>query len=262
MSGSGSNIEVSDLNEQNRLAEMRGSASPQAELQRLRAEVQRLSAEINSSSPSTSVSLRQELAQVSQQLDNLENQIRTQNAPSQSAAYSGASVSPSPYAGATTTGTPSEARYAPTSIVTVPAQGYEPLASAQAQSQPQQSQAPMGLYAAGKALFDQNQYRQAISRFKSYLSEEPKGGDAAAAQFYIGESYYELKQYEDAILEYQKVVRGFPKSTHIAYSLLKQGISFQALGDSDSAKLLYQKVASEHPKSFAAGMAKERLKSI
>lgn len=119
-----------------------------------------------------------------------------------------------------------------------------------------------GPYEEGKALFDRKDYGEAMDRFQKYLSGEPKGANAAAAQFYIGESLYALKRHEDAILEYQKVVQRFPKSNQVPTSLLKQGLSFQALGEADSAKLLYQKIVNSYPRSYAAGVARERLKSL
>ncbi|MCL2028870.1 MAG: tol-pal system protein YbgF [Deltaproteobacteria bacterium] len=121
---------------------------------------------------------------------------------------------------------------------------------------------PVGFYDEGKHLFDRQDYSEAVERFRSYLREEPKGTNAAAAQFYIGESLHAERRFEEAILEYQKVVQGFPKSSQVPTSLLKQGLSFQSLGDGGSAKLLYQKVVNNYPKSYAAGVARERLKSL
>ena len=122
--------------------------------------------------------------------------------------------------------------------------------------------AAKNFYEEGKLLFDRKDYREATELFRNYLREEPKGANAAAAQFYIGESLYSEKRYEEAILEYQKVVEGFPKSSQVPTTLLKQGLSFQALGDGSSAKLLYQKVMNNYPKSYAAGVARERLKGL
>jgi tol-pal system protein YbgF len=127
---------------------------------------------------------------------------------------------------------------------------------------PDPEPAAKGYYEEGKSLFDQRKYREAADSLRSYLREEPKGTNAAAAQFYIGESLYSEKRYEEAILEYQKVVQGFPKSSQVPTSLLKQGLSFQALNDGASAKLLYQKVVNTYPKSYAAGVARERLKGL
>lgn len=119
-----------------------------------------------------------------------------------------------------------------------------------------------GLFEEGKSLFDQKDYQGAVTRFKKYLAEEPKGEQADAAQFYIAESLYARQKYEEAILEYQKVIQGFPKSSQVPTSLLRQGIAFQSIGDKNSAKLLYQKVQRDYPRSYAADVAKGRLKNI
>jgi tol-pal system protein YbgF len=118
------------------------------------------------------------------------------------------------------------------------------------------------LYDEGKELFDQKNYKVAIERLKAYIGNEPKGAQVASAQYYIAESLYFQNQFEDSILEYQTLVSGYPKNSLVSAALLKQGLAFQALGDKASAKLLYQKVVRDHPKSYAAGVAKERLKTI
>jgi tol-pal system protein YbgF len=127
---------------------------------------------------------------------------------------------------------------------------------------PTPAPAAKGFYEEGKLHLDRKDYRKAVELFQSYLREEPKGANAAAAQFYIGESLYSEQRFADAILEYNKVVQGFPKSSQVPTSLLKQGMAFQSLGEGDSAKLLYQKVVNNYPKSYAAGVAKERLKGL
>ncbi len=123
-------------------------------------------------------------------------------------------------------------------------------------------QAQLSAYDQGKSLFDQKDYPSATNKFYEYLSMEPGGKNASAAQFYIGESLFAQQNYEKAILEYQKVVTNYAKSNHVSNALLKQGISFQSIGQKDSAKLLYEKVVRTYPKSYAAGVAKERLKNI
>ena len=123
-------------------------------------------------------------------------------------------------------------------------------------------QGPEDYYEMGKSLFEQRKYSEAISRLRTYLSENPGSENASAAQFYIAESLYARQQYEDAILEYQKVIKDYPKSSQVAYSLLKQGQSFQAAGDNDSARLLYTKVIRDFPKSPAYSVANARLKAL
>ncbi|MDR0881394.1 MAG: tol-pal system protein YbgF [Candidatus Adiutrix sp.] len=208
------------------VSEMRNSSDPTNEIYQLRAEVQRLSDNMAAAGQSGPQE-QQQLAELNARLVRLEKQS---GLPSDSRAIP---IAPTPEAAAAT------------SVNSVPP--LPPTANA---------------YEDGKALYDQGQFREAISRFKSYLAAEPKGANAAAAQFYTGEALYSQKKYEEAILAYKQVVEGFPKSSQVPTSILKQGFSFQTLGQKDIAKLLYQKVTKEYPKSYAAGVAKERLKSL
>lgn len=223
--------EVETLKDTNRLADLKGEPTDPAELGQIRAQVQRLSESVDSAGSASGLSLSQQLADISARLDRLESKSGLRQ-PSTNAAGA-------PYGGAT-------------------AGSYRgPDETVPAATEPQTGAGP---YETGKSLFDQKQYRQAVGKFKAYLKEEPEGANAAAAQFYIGESLYAQEKYEQAILEYQKIVTDYKKSNYVATSLLKQGQAFQASGDKGSATLLYQKVVRDYPKSWAAGVAKERLK--
>ena len=245
-------VEVADLKDNSRLADMRGGTTDVNELSRLRTQVQRLSENVDSSGNMPGLSLRQQLDAISARLDRLE-----QRAGLGSQAQTAANTAPTSNTGRSTTA--SNAYTPPSSTYRGPDESW-PATSPDNGVQPVQTAASP--YEDGKSLFDKKQYRAAINQFKSYLASAPKGNNAAAAQFYIGESLYAQKQYEEAILEYQKVVQEFPKSNQVPTSLLKQGLSFQSIGDKESAKLLYQKVMRDHPKSYAAGVAKERMKTF
>lgn len=117
-------------------------------------------------------------------------------------------------------------------------------------------------YGEAKDLFKNKDYPGALDKFRTFLTEFPESKYAASAQFYVGECLYNQQQYEEAILEYQKVIKEYPKSSKVPTSLLKQGFSFLAIGDNTSAKLLLQKVVRNHRKSYAAGIAREKLKTI
>ena len=242
-------LEVADLKDDSRLADMRGTpttTADAAEISRLRTQVQRLSENVDSTGGMSGLSLRQQLDSISARLDRLE--ARSGLKPMDSTPAGGSATTSAGASAAAASG------YAGPSSYRGPNES-----SPAADPQPMAAVSP---YEDGKSLYDKKQYRAAISQFQSYLAADPKGGNAAAAQFYIGESLYAQKQYEEAILEYQKVVQNFPKSNQIPTSLLKQGLSFQSIGDKDSAKLLYQKVIRDYPKSYAAGVAKERMKTF
>lgn len=243
-------VEVADLRDNSRLADMRGSSSTDAaEISRLRSQVQRLSENADSTGDSSDMSTRRQLDQISARLDRLEQRAglgaqNTVSADPGPSTVAGGSAAPNGYAPP-----PSTYRGPDEYPSTAGADDGSPVRTA-------------GPYEEGKSLFDKKQYPQAINQFKAYLSSDASGQNAAAAQFYIGESLYAQRQYADAILEYQKVIQDHSKSSHVPTSLLKQGLSFQAIGEKDSAKLLYQKIIRDHPKSYAAGIARERMQKL
>ena len=113
-----------------------------------------------------------------------------------------------------------------------------------------------------KNLYKKGEFSAAQTAFAGFIKEYSESKYAASAQFYIGECLYEQQQYENAIMEYQKVVEKYSKSSKVPTAILKQGFSFLNIGDKNSAKLFLQKVVRSYPKSYAAGVAKEKLKTI
>jgi tol-pal system protein YbgF len=261
--------EVADLKDRSRAV---GGGSPPAdmrlELDNIRSNLQNLTENIETASIGGG-SLRQQLEYMSAQLDRLEKQAnlkplsRDVVAPAVPLAIP-APVQPEPLPAQS----PPPAEAYPAGPGAAPAgpppgdiQPGPPVIGGQPQA-PAQPSPVSSAYDAGKLLFDQKRYSEAIESLRAYMVNEPGGAQVAAAQFYIGESLYFQNKFEDAILEYQNVVSGFPKSPLVSTALLKQGLSFQALNDKASAKLLYQKVVRDFPKSYSAGIARERLKTI
>ncbi len=113
-----------------------------------------------------------------------------------------------------------------------------------------------------KNLYKEEQFDEALKKFKAFVSAFPDSGSAPAAQYYVGECLFKKQTYEEAIIEYQNLIDKYPKSPEVPTALLKQGLSFERIGDKSSAKLFYEKVAKQYPKSNAAKTAKEKLKTM
>lgn len=227
----------------------RGSLA--AEIGQLRTEVQRLTDNMDMAVAGQNMTLGQQLEYLGLRLDRLEKKAGLARLSPQAVGSPGAALSPPDDGGAPVIITPG---------VNAPLEaGQAPVTG--------QADAPSGgkslsSFEEGKRLYDQRNYDAALIKFRAQVTEEPKSGQAAAAQFYIGECLSAQKKYEEAILEYQKVIQNYAKSSQVPSALLKQGAAFQSLNDAATAKLLYQKVVREHPKSYAAGVAKERLKTM
>ncbi|MDR2302763.1 MAG: tol-pal system protein YbgF [Deltaproteobacteria bacterium] len=269
-------MEVADLRDRARLGGAAGAGgTSQMEIENLKTSVQRLNENVETASVG-GMSIRQQMEYISARLDRLEKRANLQPlsrdvvaappipvvTPSAPAAYppTGAQYPPTsefPMEQPVGTAAP-EAVTPPPPVpgIEAPA-GPEPIPVAVPVTPSQRSS-----YDEGKEFFDQKNYPAAITKFQSYMSTESGGANVPAAQFYIGESHYFQNQFDEAILAYQELISGYPKNNFVSTALLKQGLSFQAIGDKSSARLIYQKVVREYPKSYAAGIARERLKTI
>jgi outer membrane protein assembly factor BamD len=62
------------------------------------------------------------------------------------------------------------------------------------------------------ALFDSQQYSQAMREYKKLLRHYPKAREAAQAQYNIGRAWEEFRKYDQAVREYQTVIDKYPFS--------------------------------------------------
>ncbi|MDR2387293.1 MAG: tol-pal system protein YbgF [Deltaproteobacteria bacterium] len=263
-------MEVADIRDRARLGGAGGATgTSQLEIDNLKTAVQRLNENVETASVG-GMSIRQQMEYISARLDRLEKRANLQPLsrdvvappaipvviPSAPAAYP-PNTSEFPTEAPLSGVGPEVVSPPPPLPGIVEPSGPEPIPVAVPVSPTQRSS-----YDEGKELFDQKNYPAAIAKFQSYMSVESGGTNVPAAQFYIGESHYFQNQFDEAILAYQDLISGYPKNNFVSTALLKQGLSFQAIGDKSSARLIYQKVVREYPKSYAAGIARERLKTI
>lgn len=121
------------------------------------------------------------------------------------------------------------------------------------------SKSPKELYDEAYALYRENKYADAQTKFREYAERYPDTPLTDNAIFWIGEAFYDQAQYEQAIIQYDKVIQKYPDGDKVASSLLKQAFSFAAMGDVVSARILLKKVMAEHPGSEQASIAKKKL---
>ena len=108
---------------------------------------------------------------------------------------------------------------------------------------------PEGEYTADYRLFENRQYDQAETAFRSFVANHPKDKRVPDAIHWIGESLYQRKQYPDAAEQFLKVTKTYAKSSRAPASMLKLGITLAAMGEKDAACAALQAVGSKYPKA-------------
>lgn len=117
-------------------------------------------------------------------------------------------------------------------------------------------------YEAAYQAFKDKKYKEARTKFESYIKEFAKNELSDNAQFWIAESYYAEKDYEGAILAYETVLKKYPDSEKTSGALFKQGSAFMEIGDKKTGKTIFEKVIEKFPGSREAELAKKRLKEM
>lgn len=98
--------------------------------------------------------------------------------------------------------------------------------------------------------------------FESFSAKYPGHKLSPNVLYWRGESYYVDKDHENAIIAFQDVIDKFPASDKASDAMFKQGLSFLALNDKKNAKTLFELLASKYPKSPAADKARQKLTEI
>ncbi len=118
------------------------------------------------------------------------------------------------------------------------------------------------LYNQGQTAFKAGKYRDAYSKFSTYLEKYPKSRLAGNSRFWLGDCLYQQNEFALAILEYQKVVDDYKNHPKRPAALLKQGLAFEKLADKKTAKIVYLKLLKLYSGKPEADLAQKRLNVI
>lgn len=105
-------------------------------------------------------------------------------------------------------------------------------------------------------------YERAIKGFGEFVARHPQSPLAGHAQYWIGEANYVLHKPSIALDEFNKVVQRYPQSQKVPDALLKIGFVQQELGAHDKARKAYDDVIRRYPESAAAKLAEKRLEKL
>lgn len=115
------------------------------------------------------------------------------------------------------------------------------------------------LYMAAYELLRNGHNTRAISSFKSFLTEFPKGEYADNAQYWLGEAYKVNQDLISSKKAFTKVVTDYPNSSKVSDALLKLGYIELEQNNIAKARDYLKRVTTNHPDTTAAHLAKKKL---
>ncbi len=115
------------------------------------------------------------------------------------------------------------------------------------------------LYDNGIDNYNKHKYQAAVRSFDDFTKNYPKNKLASNAWFWKGESYYQMKNYAQAALAYQNVISGAPNSPKAPSSYFKQGMAFIQLNKDAAGRQRLNELVSKYPNSPEARRAKQVL---
>ncbi len=116
-------------------------------------------------------------------------------------------------------------------------------------------------YAAGRELYEQRKYRNAINVFSELLREDDKNKLADNAQYWTGESYYGLRNFSQALIEFEKISLYSGSEKHDD-AQLKIALCYLQQGDRQQAKSELEQLLATYPTSEYIDKAKQYLSKL
>lgn len=111
-------------------------------------------------------------------------------------------------------------------------------------------------------LFQAGYFKNAISAFKSLLSQNPSHALTASTWYWLGESYYNASAYPDAVRAFSESARMTHEPLKGDMALLMRGLSRWKTGKTEAARTDFQKLATTRPESRVGQLAQEYLADL
>jgi tol-pal system protein YbgF len=108
-------------------------------------------------------------------------------------------------------------------------------------------------------MFKIGKFKDAISKFNSFLEDHPKSELVPSAHYWIGNSYYAMRDFKSAIDVQEKLIKAFPDSAKAPDAMLNIASSQQEINHKTAAKKTLNDLIAKYPVSDAAEKAKLRL---
>ena len=114
-------------------------------------------------------------------------------------------------------------------------------------------------YQAAFDLLKDSKYPEAVQAFKQFLTTFPDSSLADNAQYWLGESHYVMKDYPQALRDFHTVIDKYPQSRKLPDALLKLGYCNYELKNWKEARTSLSQVVQQFSDTTAARLASQRL---
>ena len=114
-------------------------------------------------------------------------------------------------------------------------------------------------YDAAFNLMKQGFYERAAKGFRDFIAKYPQSALRDNARYWLGKAYYAARNFRQALEEFGKLMSDHPKSPKVPDAMLETGYSHYELGEWTKARASLNQVMARYPGTPAAKSAEQRL---
>jgi tol-pal system protein YbgF len=122
--------------------------------------------------------------------------------------------------------------------------------------------APSTVFNLANTDFIRGKYAEAVTGFRNYIKQYPKGEKVNEARLKIGDSLAKQKDNEGAIAAFDEILKESPKDVLAAGALMRKAAIYESMGRKNAAKDAYMAVIRDYPVSNEARTAQERARAL
>jgi tol-pal system protein YbgF len=121
---------------------------------------------------------------------------------------------------------------------------------------------PESAYEHAYQQFQQNQYENALTSFRTFMTQYPDSILVPNAHFWIAECYVKKRDYQRSLNAYEEVIRNHPRSGKASIALYRKALVLLELNDKPAARTALKKLIVDYPKSEESKQARTKLASL
>ncbi|HLB41406.1 MAG TPA: tol-pal system protein YbgF [Gammaproteobacteria bacterium] len=118
------------------------------------------------------------------------------------------------------------------------------------------------VYQVAYNLIKAKKYNEAINSLQNMLQKYPSGQFAANAHYWLGDLYNVMGKNDQALSEFTVVTRNYPDSSRVSDAQLKVGLIYASQLKWSEAKTAFKKVVNRYPGTASSRLAAEQLKQL